>query len=731
VKSSSLSSSSSSAGHLLSARLSSPLAHAAPRRFLSSASNMVEVTVDGKNVQVEPGSTVYQACEEAGAYVPRFCYHERLSVAGNCRMCLVTVEKAPKPVASCAMPVMPGMVIHTNDDQVKKAREGVMEFLLINHPLDCPVCDQGGECDLQDQAEKYGSEISRFTNPKDIKRTVENKDLGPHVKTVMTRCIHCTRCVRFADEIAGVPELGMTGRGNNSEIGTYINKKFDSEMSGNSIDLCPVGALTSKPYAFTARPWELQSIDSIDVHDAIGSNTYVQVRNNGVMRIVPRLNDDVNEEWIGDKTRFAYDALKNQRLDEPLRRVGDEYVPISWMEALQEIAQKMQSANPDNVQALVGDLSCAESIISLKDLMNNMGVENVHNSRPQTAFLNSDNRSGYLFNSTINGVEDADVIVLVGTNPRMEAPTLMTRIRKASREYNTKVVVVGPECDLAIRKGHVHGGSDLKSLFSIASGSTAKNTKAVVDALKSANNPMVVVGVGALSNGELASDVLAAVETMRKTYPKLDQEDWNGVNFLHQGAANVTALDLGVTGSAGVKASAEVVYLLNADENLESIPESAFVVYQGSHGDHGAQRADIVLPGATFAEKDATYVNTEGRVQRAFKAVTTLDNAKEDWTIVRALSEVCGAKLSYDDIDACRARLAEVAPHFEAIALVEEPSVRVASFGQAAKKPASSAALAPTLENYFMTDAISRNSATMARSSAELPASRNSYTQSA
>lgn len=679
------------------------------------AQDKMKVNVDGKDVDVPKGVTVLQACEEAGVEIPRFCYHDRLSIAGNCRMCLVEVEKSPKPVASCAMPAMPGMKIKTTTPLVHKAREGVMEFLLANHPLDCPICDQGGECDLQDQSMAFGTDRSRF---KEYKRSVEDKNIGPFVKTIMTRCIHCTRCVRFAAEIAGVEDLGTTGRGNAMEIGTYVEKFFDSELSGNVIDICPVGALTSKPFAFTARPWELTSTESIDVLDAVGSNIRIDTRGAEVMRILPRLHEEVNEEWISDKTRFAYDGLKRQRLDTPIVRDGDNLVPTSWEAALETVANKIASLKPNQIKAIVGDQVDAESIIALKDLWNRLGSTN-HESRQDGAALSADLRSSYIFNTSIRGIEDSDLLLLVGTNPRMEAPMINARIRKSVLNYGLEVAYVGPKTDFAYKNTHLSDNSSF--LADLASGKHPFSAR-----LKSAARPIIVLGMSALRRGD-GADILNTFLSLSKTYPNLMTNNWRGLNVLQLSAARTAALDLGVVpGPDASDSDVKMVYLLGADEFDErSVPKNAFVVYQGHHGDAGASRADVILPGAAYTEKDGTYVNTEGRVQRTKPATNRLNKARVDWTIIRALSEMLQVPLPYDSLQQVRARLVDVAPHFAHVDHLETPIFIQPSNNNS--KNVQSGSFSPSLNNFFMTDPITRSSKLMARASSMLKKSSNSY----
>ena len=671
---------------------------------------MPKLTIDGIELEVEPGITVLQACEQAGAEIPRFCYHERLAIAGNCRMCLVSMERAPKPIASCAMPAADGMVIRTNTPEVQKMRKGVMEFLLINHPLDCPICDQGGECDLQDQAMAYGLDHSRYL---DNKRAVEEKNMGPLIKTFMTRCIHCTRCIRFAQDIAGVPELGAVGRGEHLEITTYMERAMTSELSGNVIDLCPVGALTSGPYAFGARSWELEKTESIDVLDAVGSNIRVDSRGPVVMRVLPRLNDDVNEEWISDKTRFAYDGLKSQRLDQPYVRRNGRLQPATWAEALAAVAERLKGLDGSKVAALAGNLVDCESMVALKDLMAGLGSPNL-DCRQDGAKLDSTWRSAYLFNTTIAGIEDADACLIVGTNPRWEAPLINLRLRKRSVAGDFAVGVLGPEVDLTYDYQAL--GNEPGTLAAMATGDHP-----FAKVLKRATRPMLILGMGALTRPDSAAILAAARKIAEDTGIIREEEGWNGFNVLHTAAARVGGLDLGLVPGAGgrdteailqgaTQGDIEAVYLLGADEIDMARLGGAFVVYQGHHGDAGATRADVILPGAAYTEKNATYVNTEGRVQLGRLAVFPPGEAREDWKILRALSEAMGAKLPYDSLDEVRARLTAVNPVFATIDTVAaSPWGDFGTAGEVRSDP-----FVPPIDNFYMTDPISRVSETMA-----------------
>ena len=669
---------------------------------------MAKLTIDGTEIEVEDGITVLQACEQAGVEIPRFCYHERLSIAGNCRMCLVEMERAPKPIASCAMPVGEGMVIRTNTETVKKARNGVMEFLLINHPLDCPICDQGGECDLQDQAMAYGFDHSRF---KENKRSVVDKNLGPLVETHMNRCIHCTRCIRFSTEVAGVEVLGATGRGENMEVGTYVEAAISSELSANIIDLCPVGALTSKPYAFEARPWELTKTESVDVMDAVGSNIRVDSRGREVMRVLPMLNEDVNEEWISDKTRYACDGLARQRLDTPYVKVDGKLQPASWHDAFDAIGGKVRGLDGSKIAAIAGDMCDAEAMTALKDLMAALGSPNI-DCRQDGTKLEAGSRAGYTFNTTIAGIEDADACLIIGSNPRLEAPIINARLRKRALAGAFKVGLVGEAADLTYR--HDHLGAGTQTLKEIADG-----THPFCETLKSAERPMLIVGQGALCRGDGAA-VLAAARSIADATGMVSG-GWNGFNVLHTAAARVGGLDLGLVPGDGGKHVAgildgaasgdiEVVYLLAADEIDASKLANAFVVYQGHHGDAGAHIADVILPGAAYTEKEGTYVNTEGRVQRGRRATFPPGDAREDWSIIRALSEVLGKTLPYNNLGQVRARMAEIAPVLDSVDVVTPSDW--ASFGTAGAL--DSAPFEAPILNFYMTDSISRASATMA-----------------
>ncbi|MEQ9811398.1 MAG: NADH-quinone oxidoreductase subunit NuoG [Azospirillaceae bacterium] len=669
---------------------------------------MPKLTIDGIEIEVEAGTSVLQACEQLGIEIPRFCFHDRLSVPANCRMCLVEMERSPKPIASCAMPASDGMVIRTQSDLVRNARRGVMEFLLINHPLDCPICDQGGECDLQDQAMAYGFDKSRY---EEAKRSVKEKYLGPLIRTYMTRCIHCTRCIRFADEIAGVPEMGATGRGEHLEIGTYVEKAITSELSGNMIDICPVGALTSKPYAFTARPWELRKTETIDVMDAVGSNIRVDARGGQVLRVLPRLHEGINEEWISDKTRFACDGLARQRLDRPYIRENGKLRQADWDEALDLVAAKLGGLKAEQIAAIAGDQVDVEAVFALKSLMTKLGVTNL-DCRQDGAKLDPAVRASYVFNTGIAGIEEADAILIVGANPRAEAAMLNARIRKRYLKGGLKVGVIGPRVDLTYAYDHLGAGPE--SLSALADG---KND--FLKVLKAAEKPMLIMGQGALARADGAA-VLAAARALAEATGMV-KDGWNGFNVLHTAAGRVGALDLGfVPGKGGRdvdgildgagKGAVKLVWLQAADEIDTSRLGDAFVVYQGHHGDRGAHRADVILPGAAFTEKNATYVNTEGRVQRGRMAVFPPGEAREDWKILRALSARLGHTLPFDTLAQLRARMAETHPLLAEIDVLFEPEW--GAFGEPGEM--SGAAFVSPVETFYMTDPISRASATMA-----------------
>jgi NADH-quinone oxidoreductase subunit G len=679
---------------------------------------MTKLIVDSREVDVPPEYTLLQACEAAGAEIPRFCFHERLSIAGNCRMCLIEVVGVPKPQASCAMAVrdlMPNKdgspkVLSTRSPMVRKAREGVMEFLLINHPLDCPICDQGGECDLQDQSMAYGIDSTRFH---ENKRAVEDKYLGALVKTSMNRCIQCTRCVRFITEVAGVPELGAIGRGEDMEITTYLETAMHSELQGNVVDICPVGALTSKPYAFAARPWELNKTESIDVMDGLGSAIRIDTRGSEVMRILPRINEDINDEWISDKTRHIVDGLRTQRLDQPYVRQNGQLRPATWSEAFKAIAAKVAQTNPKRIGAIVGDLSGVEEIFALKDLMTRLQVTNLDCRQDGSALDPARGRSSYLFNASIAGIDAADALLIVGSNPRKEGAILNARIRKRWRSGKFPIGVIGPKADLSYTYEYLGAGPE--TLADITRHSFADN-------LKKAERPMVIVGAGAFTRGDGAA--LASLAAKAAVDLGAIKDGWNGFCVLHNAASRVGALDLGfVPGQGALSArqmaafgTLDVLFLLGADEI--DVPQGAFVVYIGTHGDRGASRADVVLPGAAYPEKSSIYVNTEGRVQMATRASFPPGDAKEDWAILRALSDVLKHKLPYDSLAALRQALYKAYPHMMRIGQIAPGDTadiqKLASLGGTVDK----APFGPGIEDYYFTNAIARCSAVMAECSA-------------
>ena len=685
---------------------------------------MPKIKVDGQEIEVPAEYTLLQAIEAAGGEVPRFCFHERLSIAGNCRMCLVELKGAPKPVASCAWGVRdcrpgpngePPEVI-TRSAMVKKAREGVMEFLLINHPLDCPICDQGGECDLQDQAMAYGADGSRF---EENKRAVEDKYIGPLVKTIMTRCIQCTRCVRFAAEVAGVEELGAIGRGEDMEITTYLEQAMTSELQGNVIDLCPVGALTSKPYAFQARPWELDKTETIDVMDAVGAAIRVDTRGREVMRILPRLNEAVNEEWISDKSRFVWDGLKAQRLDRPYLRQGNRLVPATWSEAFAAVAARVKAADAKRIGAIAGDLATVEEMYALKALLASLGSVNVDCRQDGTKLDPAKGRASYLFNPTIAGIEEADAILIVGSNPRREAAVLNARIRKRWRQGDVRVGLIGEKADLTYAYDHLGAGPETLADLAAGKGDFA-------ELLAGAKRPLVLVGQGALArpDGEAVLTLAARIATAGER-----DEGWNGLAVLHTAASRVGGLDIGfVPGDHGedvlgmittaAAGKLDVLFLLGADEIAMNALGDAFVVYIGSHGDAGAHRADVILPGGAYTEKSGTYVNTEGRVQMAARAGFPPGEAREDWAIIRALSDVLGRRLPFDSLAELRAALYADHPQMMRIdqiapGTVDEVKALAGGPATVGKEPFVS-----PIADFYLTNPITRASAIMAECSA-------------
>lgn len=673
---------------------------------------MPKLTINDIEVEVEPGTSILQAAEQVGVEIPRFCYHDRLSVPANCRMCLVEVEGGPpKPQASCALACGEGMVVKTDSPMVKQARAGVMEMMLINHPLDCPVCDQGGECDLQDQAVAYGNDRSRFH---ENKRAKKDKDLGPLVNTVMTRCINCTRCVRFAEEIAGTPVMGQFYRGEEAEIGTFIDEVVDTELSGNMIDICPVGALTSKPYQFKARSWELRKVDSIDVHDAVGCNIRIDARGREVMRILPRLNEEVNEEWINDRSRFAYDGLAKSRLDRPYVKNKETGLleEVSWDAAFAEIKSKLSKVKGEEIAGLVGDLAATEDVVAFGDFLDTLGSPN-RDCRTDGGQFDVTNRSGYIMNSGIEAIEDADVILLVGVDPRHEGTLVDTRIRKAVRENRAKVALVGQEADLTYSYEHLGDTpQDLEKL--------SKSRSGFAKIIKDASRPVMIVGSQAFARADGAAVQALCMETAEKL--KIIRDDWNGYNVLQRAASRVGALDVGFVPQKEGKgfvdilegskdASIKALFLLGVDEfdARATVGWKCFTVYIGHHGDHGAARADVILPACAYTEKEGLYVNTEGRPQIARRAVTPPGMAKEDWRIFRGLSEVLGKALAYDNFAQLRKSMAERYPHLQEI---DERSVAHWSV-PAVKQKLSTESFTLQGGSFYQTNAICRASETM------------------
>ncbi len=678
---------------------------------------MAKIKVNGKEIEVPDHYTLLQAAEAAGAEVPRFCFHERLSIAGNCRMCLVEVKGGPpKPQASCAMGVRdlrPGPngeapEMFTNTPMVKKAREGVMEFLLINHPLDCPICDQGGECDLQDQAMAYGHDFSRYT---ENKRAVENKYIGPLVKTVMNRCIHCTRCVRFTTEVAGISELGLIGRGEDAEITTYLEQAMTSELQGNVIDLCPVGALTSRPYAFHARPWELNKTESIDVMDALGSAIRVDTRGREVMRIMPRVNEDINEEWISDKTRFIWDGLRTQRLDRPYVRKNGKLTATTWAEAFEAIRSAVASSAPEKIGAIAGDFATVEEMYALKMLLNSMGSNNVDCRQDGTLLSAEFGRASYIFNPTIAGIEQADALLIIGSNPRYEAAVLNARILKRERQGKFPIAVIGDQMDLRYPYRYLGAGADTLSTL-------LQSKDDFVEVLKNAERPMILLGQGALV-GTNGLEVLKAAAKLANMVGAVS-ETWNGLAVLHTSASRVGGLDIGFTspkGAEDVLKNSEVLFLLGADE-IDLSKKNGFTVYIGSHGDQGAHSADVILPASTYTEKSGIYVNTEGRVQMTNRAGFAPGDAKEDWAILRALSEVLGHKLPFDSLAELRGKLFNEFSHMSAVGAINSGNFEDVDKLGAKFKALEKQTFTSLIKDFYLTNPIARASAVMAECSA-------------
>ncbi len=675
---------------------------------------MPTVTINGKETLVPDGITIIQACEIADVEIPRFCYHERLAIAGNCRMCLVEVEgMPPKPVASCAMPATEGMKIHTDTPMVKKAREGVMEFLLANHPLDCPICDQAGECDLQDQAFQYGSGKSHYH---EHKRSVKDKNMGPLVKTQMTRCIHCTRCVRFMEDVAGTTEMGASGRGETMEITTYLEQNLKSELSGNIIDLCPVGALTSKPYAFKARSWELRKTETIDVMDAVGSNIRIDSRGVEIMRILPRLNEEINEEWISDKTRFCYDGLKYQRLDKPYVKRDGKLSEVNFEEALTEVANKIKSLQASEIAALTGQLSAVEEIFALKKLLEKLGVKNF-DCRLKGEKLESADRASYLFNSTIAGIEAADACLLIGVNPRKDAPILNARIKKRSLSKKLKIASIGSDVDLTY--SHKHLGDDVEILKNILEGKSEFS-----EILQKAEKPMLILGHDMLTREDGAL-ILSYAKKIAEKF-NLISDSWNGFNFLSKSTGLLNGLELGFTGATTAeeilhkaeKAEIKMVILHGVDDDLDFAQlKDSFVVYIGSHGDQGAHFADVILPATAYSEKDAIYVNLEGRPQSTTHAAFALGQAKEDWKIIAELAVKLGIDLGFSDIAQLRKSLAQTNAIF---ANLEKISKAVWVKSSEIKTDFADKKLLAKEFDFYLTNPIARASRTLNKCSVEL-----------
>ncbi len=659
---------------------------------------MPKLKVNDIEVEVEDGLTVLQACEKAGAEIPRFCYHEKLSIAGNCRMCLVEMEKSPKPIASCAMPAAEGMNIKTNTPFVEKARKGVMEFLLANHPLDCPVCDQGGECDLQDQSMFYGVDKSRF---KENKRAVPEKHMGPLIKTQMTRCIHCTRCVRFATEIAGVSELGAIGRGEDMQITTYLEQSMQSELSANVIDLCPVGALTSKPYVFEARPWELKKTETVDVMDAVGSNVRVDTYDWEVKRVLPIINEDINEEWISDKTRYACDGLLNQRLDTPFIKYNGKFEKASWSEVFKIIKSKFENSSNDKVCGFVGDLTNMETGYIFKEFFDRTLNNRNYESRSDNRFLDNSKRENYIFNSSINGIEDADLIFLIGANPRYEATILNARIRKAFLNNNTKVISLNDVNDLNYPYKNLDGQTQtIKTIF--------EGSEEISKEIISATKPMIIIGESLLKLNS-AEHLFNLIKNFLKKNNKFT-ENWNPLNILSCDAATVGNFDLGILNKEKnlleeLKSNKfEIVYLAGQD-NLEFNKKDEFIIYQGSHGDKGAEIADIILPGSAYTEQDGYFTNLEGKIQKAYKASYPPGEAKEDWQIINELAEVMNNRKLFNDKEELESSMFNYLKLQQEKQITENKEQKISDF--------QNEKLNIQIKDYYFSNTIARSSKTM------------------
>ena len=675
---------------------------------------MPKITINNKVIDFQDGMTVMQACELADLEIPRFCYHDKLSIAGNCRMCLVEMEKSPKPIASCAMPAAEGMNIKTNTELVKKARQGVMEFLLINHPLDCPICDQGGECDLQDQALHYGFDKSRY---EENKRAVKNKYMGPLVSTIMTRCIHCTRCVRFSTEIAGVDDIGLLGRGENAEITTYLEKTIESELSGNVIDLCPVGALTNKPYAFQSRPWELKKTESVDVFDGMGASIRIDSKGKNVLRVLPRLNEEINEEWINDKTRFAIDGLSRQRLDKPYIKIDNKLEATDWDTALKLVASEIKKRGAENTSAFSGKFSDIESLYSTKNFLNLLNSEFYDCRFDNTQFVPG-HRSSYLFNSSIQKIDEADAILIIGSNPKWEAAVLNSRIRKAYLNNNCQIALIGPKINLTYK--YTHLSNDISYLNNIL------NEKSdFLEHLKNAKNPLMLIGSSAINYNDGIEILKICAEICNKF--NIVNESENGFNILNQNISRVGALDIGfysknfdrdfkVSLTKHIRDTNPVVFLLGLDEiNFSSLKDS-FVIYIGHHGDEGANNADIILPSPAFPEKTSTFVNIEGRVLQTTKCFNPIGEAKEEWKIFRALSQEFKEQLKFNNLKELRQEIIKKFPHLNQLNTL--PNKSEVNFGKS--YIIDNNEIEYNIKNFYMTDSISRASVNMANCTKEI-----------
>lgn len=675
---------------------------------------MPYITINHKEIEFENGMTVMQACELVGIEIPRFCYHDKLSIAGNCRMCLVEMEMSPKPIASCAMPAAEGMKILTNTKNVENARKGVMEFLLINHPLDCPICDQGGECDLQDQALHYGFDKSRY---EENKRAVKNKNLGPLVSTIMTRCIHCTRCVRFSTEVAGVDDLGLLGRGESAEITTYLEKTIKSELSGNVIDLCPVGALTSKPYAFKARPWELNKTESIDVFDAMGSSIRIDTLGKKTLRVLPRMNEEINEEWISDKSRFAIDGLSKQRIDTPYLLKDGKLVIAAWDEVLVNITQEISKRGKENTLALSGKFTDIETLFSAKYFLQSLG-SNYFDCRYDNVQFIENQRASYLFNSSIQEIDNADAILLIGTNPRWEACVLNARIRKAYINNDCKIGLIGKKLDLTYKYAHLSDSIEhINDLLN--------NNSPFSEVLKNSKKSLIIIGNSAINYRD-GKEVLNVCSEIAKKY-NVANNNFNGFNILQQDISKVGAIDIGFYNNDfaqnfdqniknHINKFNPVVFLLSTDEINHSILEGAFIVYLGHHGDDLAQLADVVLPSPAYTEKSSTYMNMEGRVLQTTRCYHPLGASKEEWKIFRALSNNFSQKLKFNNLSELRNEISNLFPVFKEINNL--PSSSKLDFGSSTK--IENRVLEYNIKNFYMTDVISRASITMANCSREM-----------